>query len=302
MSVVSHPVAALRSAALTRVAVWQSHGRDTTAQLAASIGTGILTVACITEISLIEELRLHPETLVVIELGEEATSPAHGIVARVKRQFPTTLIVGYCWLTPKAAMEIVLAVQAGLDALVLRGFDDLGRVVRRLLAANMGVIRRVLHDLETFLSPALMEWAAIVLSRAPSCPNVSQLACLVGCSPRTLQRRAREQGLSGPGELIEAVRTLHAVYLLTMSALSVRDASREAGFSSSRALRDALTRYELPTSARLIGATAYASWRDAIVQSLPTAATGISRPKVIAERSDSEAPVGIPADQHRAVS
>lgn len=250
------------------VVAWLPAGLRHERVLTRALGDDAPIAFCRSEDALLDELARNVGRVVVVELGTASTPPAHAVIEAVKRRHPHVRTVGFCWLGPATSAEIVACTRAGLDMLALRGYDDLRRVVLRQLADEAGDEMAVLHDLSEMLSPELCDWARIVLARASDGPNVRLLARTLGCSPRTLQRVARERCSVGPGDLIESVRVLHAARLLACRHLGLDDVVRATGYASAVMLRRAMRRNHVAPPLGLRGAAAYATARDVIARRL----------------------------------
>jgi transcriptional regulator GlxA family with amidase domain len=250
------------------VVAWLPAGVRHERVLTRALGDDAPIAFCRSEEALFDELARGVGRVVVVELGTGSTPPAHAVIDGVKRRFPHVRTVGFCWLGPATSAEIVACTRAGLDMLALRGYDDLRRVVFRELADEAGDEMAVLHDLSDMLAPELCDWARIVLARASDGPTVQLLARTLGCSPRTLQRVARERYGVGPGDLIESVRVLHAARLLACRHLAVDEVVRATGYASAVMLRRAMRRNQVAPPLGLRGAAAYATARDLIARRL----------------------------------
>lgn len=250
------------------VVAWVPTGAHRERMLARALGDRMPVAFCRTEPALLAELARGAARVLVVELGTGAAPPPAAILAAVKRRFPDLHTVGYGWLGAATSAEVVAYTRAGLDAVALRGFDDVGQLVLRAIAEDGGVEAAVLHDLSSALAPELLDWARVVLERAREGPNVDLLARALACAPRTLQRVARQHSGRGPSELIESVRVLHAARLLASGQLSVDQVVGLTGYPSASALRRAMRRNQVAPPLGLRGAAAYAAARDSIVRRL----------------------------------
>jgi AraC-like DNA-binding protein len=219
---------------------------------------------CRTEPSLADEIAKGGDTVVLVELVDGGVPPVSSVVQGVKRHFPAVPVLGYCWLGPAVSAEIVLCARAGLDALALRGYDDLTMMVRRALAHERGDDAIVLLELESMLPAALLPWARAVLERAREGPNVGMIARAIGCGPRTMERAAQALGAAPPARLISCVRLLYAARLLAFRRLGVDDAAAHAGYPSGIALRRAFRREHLAAPVELRTTARYALVRESV--------------------------------------
>jgi AraC-like DNA-binding protein len=247
-----------------RIVAWSAGDAGHERYLSRTLGRVAHLVFCRTEPALADEIAKGGNAIVLVELAEGAVPPVASVIQGVKRRAPAVPVLGYCWLGPAVSAEIVASARAGLDELVLRGYDDLVRVVRRALARERGDDAIVLLELESMLPPEMLSWARVVLERAREGPNVGVVARALGCGPRTLERAAQEQGVASPAKLIACVRLLFAARLLTYRRLGVDEAAARSGYPSGVALRRAFRHEGLPAPTDLRTPSRYALVREAL--------------------------------------
>jgi AraC-like DNA-binding protein len=158
---------------------------------------------------------------------------------------PRTVILAYCWVSTKVAPLLVAAGHAGIDGVLLRGYDDPREAIRLRLAQDSvdafsrGVIARMaLPD-----GPAWSVLARCVRRAARTVLTVEQLADECGVHRKTLGNWLRAAGLPAPEQLIGWSRLLMAAALLEMPNRSIVAAAAQVGFSSEAAFRAMLARY-----------------------------------------------------------
>jgi AraC-like DNA-binding protein len=165
------------------------------------------------------------------------------------RQFrlrsPRTMVLAYCWVSTRAAPLLVAAGHAGIDGVLLRGYDDLREHIRRRLAQDSidafsrGVIERMaLPD-----GPAWIVFAHCVRRAARTVLTVEQLAEECGVHRKTLGNWLRAARLPAPEQLIGWSRLLVATALLETPSRSIAAVATQVGFSSETAFRSMLARY-----------------------------------------------------------
>ena len=247
-----------------RIVAWSAGTRGHERFITRTLARVARIVFCHTEPALTDELMNGGSAVVIVELGGASIPAASSVVHDVKRRFPAVPVLGYCWLGPEASAEIVASARAGLDALALRGYDDLAMIVRRALARERGDDAVVLLELESMMPAPLLPWACIVLERVREGPNVSAVARALGCGPRTLERTAQGLGIAPPARLIGCVRLLYAARLLAFRRLGVDEAAGRAGYPSAVALRRAFRREQLAPPAELRTTARYAVVREAV--------------------------------------
>jgi AraC-like DNA-binding protein len=221
---------------------------------------------CRTEYELWDELARVDAKVLLLELGQGGRPSAAGLIAAVRHRYPAMRIVGYAWLTQAIAAEIVACAKCGLDALALRGFCDLGAVVRRVLAESQGAEEVALADIMDWLTPTLIAAARALLQRLDDVPSLSQLARLIGVSQRSLQREAARGKCCSPGGLMCAIRVLVAVRLSAVERLPIERVVKRTGYPSARALGNAMKRCGLASPRRLHGTAGYAAARDIVLR------------------------------------
>lgn len=129
-------------------------------------------------------------------------------------------------------------VRAGVDDIItLDVDDDVSRISQILLRyCNRRATSNSLAPLRALLSAEAWATLTEVFEQAESPIDVSALAQLQSCTPRTVRRRFRLVGLPPPHELIAWCRMIHAFGLID-AGRSVEAAARILGFSSGAALR-----------------------------------------------------------------
>jgi AraC-like DNA-binding protein len=265
-----------------RIVAWSAGEREHERFIARTLAHVARIVFCRSEPALFDELAKGSGAVVLVELGETTMPAAPAVVHDVKRRFPSVLVVGHCWLGPAASAEIVASSRAGLDALALRGYDDLAMTMRRALARERGDDAVVLLELESMVPAPLLRWAGIVLDRVGEGPSVHTVARALGCGPRTLERMTQSLGVASPARLIGWMRLLYAARLLAVRRLDVDEVASRAGYPSSGALRRAFRRERLAPPGELRSAARYATVREALRRQMraldrPAAATVATR-------------------------
>ncbi|HTD50094.1 MAG TPA: helix-turn-helix domain-containing protein [Acidimicrobiia bacterium] len=158
---------------------------------------------------------------------------------------PRTVILAYCAVSTKVAPLLVTAGHAGIDGVLLRGYDDPRDAIRLRLAQDSvdvftrGVIARMaLPD-----GPAWSVLAHCVRRAARTVLTVEQLADECGVNRKTLGNWLRSAGLPAPEQLIGWSRLLVAAALLEAPDRSIVAVAAQVGFSSEAAFRGMLARY-----------------------------------------------------------
>lgn len=290
----------VRGEAGTRIVAWSAGDGAHERFICRTLARVARIVFCHTEPALADEVAKNGDAVVLVELVEGSVPAVSAVVEAVKRRFPAVPVLGYCWLGPAVSAEIVACARAGLDALALRGYDDLVMMVRRALARERGDEAMVLLDLESMLPTAALDWARVVLERVREGPNVDALARALGRGPRAIERAARSHGVASPARLITCVRLLYASRLLVYRRLSVDDAATNAGYPSAVALRRAFRREGIAAPAELRTTSRYALVREAVRSRLSGMAE--SAPAALEAVETSSDAHALPATEARRVS
>ena len=154
-----------------------------------------------------EIYHLRPSVL-VIEIGGTALRNPTKLVRLVKGERPNTYVIGYCSFSARTGDDLLLAAQAGLDTIVFEGRTGARPTLRhQILEHADGSPTAGLSDgLKLALHPLAVLVAEHALAYAAAAPNVNDVACALGCTPRTLARRFAKAGLPAPDALITQLR------------------------------------------------------------------------------------------------
>ena len=266
------PAPAFGRAVDARIIAWSAGDRSHERFMARTLSHVAPVVFCRTEPALADEVAKGGTAVVVVEIAEGAVPAIPSVVEGVKRRCPAVTVLGYCWLRPAVSAQIVACARAGLDALALRGYDDLVMLVRRSLARERGDDAIVLLELESMIPTTMLPWARVVLDRVREGPNVGAVSRALGCGPRTLERAAHDVGITTPARFIACVRELYAARLLAYRRLGVEEAAEHAGYPSAVALRRAFRHEGLAAPADVSTPARYAAVRESLRRRLYTSA------------------------------
>jgi AraC-like DNA-binding protein len=193
-----------------------------------------------------------------LDAGSVATTRLRSTFERVRALIPTSTIILYCQLAPEIARVLLLAGRLGADRVVLRGYDDLNRVVAEALheRRHADAVEQIVKRLD-LASDAAADLVAQAIRRAFDGPvSVEQLAGELGVDRRTLYNRLRAAGLPSAAALISWSRLFAAGWLLDDQMQTVGSIGRSLRFTSASELRGMLSRYvhAKPTDLRRHGA------------------------------------------------
>jgi AraC-like DNA-binding protein len=157
-------------------------------------------------------------------------------------------LIAYAPVTPSAMRQCLLATQAGVHDVAIRGYDDLRLFVRRSLESHYArpMAAEIVDQVSGACGPLDEEAAQVVrccVQEARARLTVDGLASALGLSRRTVAKRLHAAGLPAPESLIMWGRLLVAAWLLRNPRCSVARTALELGFPSAQALRGLAGRY-----------------------------------------------------------
>jgi len=181
-----------------------------------------------------------------------------GFVRRVRSKCPSVAIILYCAPEPALFDEIVAFSRVGIDALVLRGADDLPATLHRVItnAARQALGRYALSLLEPRLSPQVASIVSLCLMRADEHVSVDEIAHELGVTRKTLATWTAASRSPSPAMLIGWSRLLAAARLLEDPGRSIESIAHTLRFNSASALNNLMRRYvdQTPGEVRRNGA------------------------------------------------
>jgi AraC-like DNA-binding protein len=212
--------------------------------------------------ALIDTIRERPEIAAILtDLWDAHGLPVAPALKAARRAFPTIPIIVCCRLTPDAATEILAVARAGINALALRGFDDVNAKLASLLAhaRNDCDALYVLSAIRPFLRENEIPIAEYCVAHARHRMSVSEVAAALSLSRRTLSYRLATGCLLSAHSLIVWCRLLVAARLLQDSARTVESVALSLQFGSAAALRNMLRRQAglSPAKLRVHGGQAF---------------------------------------------
>jgi AraC-like DNA-binding protein len=215
---------------------------------------------------------------VLLELRDERGSELAPLIGRIRQRAPASPIVIYCWLGPSVAGDILELARAGVNGLVLRGYDDVGVVLQHALerAEDDGVARNVVKAVE----PLVRRRGRIILEycvrHARDGLTVRRVAGVHGVHRNTLVVQLARAGLPPPRQVIAWSRLLVAAHLMEDPSRAVDGIALELDLASGSALRNMLRRYAglRPSDVRARGGLACVldAFKDTLIQIKRTSA------------------------------
>lgn len=170
---------------------------------------------------------------------------AIAFVTALHARYATLPIVGYVDFTPQQAREILWAAHAGVQEIILREFDDLEFVTRRVLGlGRIGEIRaRTFAAISELVPDNLREFFTACLSHAHEGLTMDGAAAAVRASKKTIAVRLRRRSLPPPYRIIGWGRVLAASRWLEEASRPIEQVARELHFAGGTGLRNFLRRY-----------------------------------------------------------
>lgn len=181
----------------------------------------------------------------VVEPWDAARQDVAPTVMLVRREFPSLPIVAWCPLSAEAMHEVLLLTKAGVDDVLVREYDDVGELLRGVLASARG--RRTASEVLPIVAPLVpadvLPIVASALEQAGRATSVEEIARTLGVHRKTLVNRMSVAGLPPPSAVIAWCRLLLAARLLEDPGRSVEHVAVALEFGSGTALRNMLRRY-----------------------------------------------------------
>jgi AraC-like DNA-binding protein len=188
--------------------------------------------------TLAQAVRMLPVDVAIVD-PRIGTSIEAAPVRELVGRYPTLPIVVYTLLTPDTLRATVELARAGIEHVVLRGFDDEPRrlrdLVERLPARRLSTI--VLGALEERLTeaPPLLRAAMTRLFEAPHAfRHVDDLARAAGMTRRTLDRWLGRAGLASARMIMVSARLARAVHYMRDPGYPLDDITRKLGYENPR--------------------------------------------------------------------
>lgn len=125
-------------------------------------------------------------------------------VQRVRRKFPSVAIVLYSVPAPSLFHEIVDFSRAGIDEVVLRGADDMRRILARTvaMAAEAALVHQAMAVLEPLLTPNVQRLVRACLAQSDGHIGVASLARALRVTRKTLANWCRDASTPSPEAMV----------------------------------------------------------------------------------------------------
>lgn len=217
-----------------------SHAR---AQLVSAVKTGRVQF-CDDSAELVAAARINAPQCIILEFGDRSDEPVTPLLRRIRRASPQALVIGLCRLSPHTAAEIVKAVKAGLDELVIEGYDDLCTKVDRAVGdtPKLRTVESALGCLRRDASPLVTDALRYFILNSDHAANINEISSAFGIPTRTLLRRFSAAGMPTPRDVAAWARVLVATALLE-DRHTVGAVAAAVGCRSPRGLRKLIARH-----------------------------------------------------------
>lgn len=226
---------------------------DARGRIIASIGRRAKVRLAATPAELTTLVAHQPPSAVICEFGDRTAPAVARVVSDLRARRPGLPMIGYCWAEGQASRHIMVAARAGVSALALRGVDDVGAMLERVLEEAEGdtVARIVMQALRGQTPGFVADVLDYCIRHAREVPAVVDVAKALHVPRRTLAFRLLRAGAPPAGALICWSRLFVAAELFVDEGRSVDHVALALEFASGSALRGMLQRYARVTPRQL---------------------------------------------------
>jgi AraC-like DNA-binding protein len=187
-----------------------------------------------------------PVAAALLELSDADGTPTAPTIRQLREAFPRTPVLALAPAGRAAAgHELVAAVRAGADGIILEGVEDAGLALLDALdhAGDECVARVVLDELGPLLTKDARPILEFCLTQARRPLTVDAVAEALGMCRRTLGRRLRRAGMPPPLAVIGWCRLLVAARVMEESGRTLEQIALGLQFPGAASLRNMLARY-----------------------------------------------------------
>ncbi|MEJ7810793.1 MAG: helix-turn-helix domain-containing protein [Gemmatimonadaceae bacterium] len=260
--------------------------REGRSRILEAVPGGLTVVFCDDPQSLSKTVDAEHAGVVLAELRDRRGASTLPAIRALRHGFPSVPVVAYCCHDPEETRDLLKAGAAGVSAIALRGRDDLGRVLARMLArAGAADARRwVARAVKRTLPPDVYAVLERCLGDDQRTLKAETLAASLGTSRRTLAHRLKRAGLPPLSDLLAWSRLLVTARLLADPHRTITTVAEEVGFASPAAFRSTLRRHSGLHPAELHARDSLLRVLRALHETIPPAA----RPVVTAPHADAQ--------------
>lgn len=165
-------------------------------------------------------------------------------VRRIREVRPQLPVVVYLGVAANQSSTIPAITHAGIDELVVPGYNDDRVHLREALTAarRSCAVRWVLGKLATVVPARLLRFAESAIADPQRVQSVPLLAERAGVDRKTLYNWCRMSRFFKPGDLLTLCRLALAAYYLGTTRCSIDLIARDLGYPSDTALRNTIKR------------------------------------------------------------
>jgi AraC-like DNA-binding protein len=165
-------------------------------------------------------------------------------------------------VSPRSVHELVPLVKAGIERVVIAGVDDDPARLRSCAPADPVEVAasEAVRQARAVAAEDVFPLVRFVLEHPRSDASASEIASVLGCSRRTLSKRAAKIGLRGVRAVRIRGRLLIAITLMVQSRHSAEEAALSSGLSSASQFGSALRRHTGSATRDVIARPEVAHW------------------------------------------
>lgn len=192
--------------------------------------------------SVVAEGRASAALLELHDADGASTTPT---IRQLRASFPRLPVLAMAPLGGVAGHELVAAVRAGANGLILQGVEDAGVALRDAIdrAEDECTARVVMEAVGTVLPDAARAVVEYAITQARRPLDVEELAAALGMTRRTLARRLERSGMPSPLAVIGWCRLLAAARAMEDPGRTLEQVALQLDFPGAAALRNMLARY-----------------------------------------------------------
>jgi AraC-like DNA-binding protein len=181
----------------------------------------------------------------LLELRDADGTPTPPTIRQLRTSFPRMPVIAMAPAATAVGHELVAAVQAGANGLILQGIEDAGVALLDAIdhADDECTARLVLAELGLALPEPARPVLEYVLAQARRPLSVDEVADALGMTRRTLARRLARTGVPTPLALINWCRLLVAARAMEDRGRTLEQVALQLDFPGAAALRNMLARY-----------------------------------------------------------
>lgn len=186
-----------------------------------------------------------PVAATLLELRDADGTPTAPTIRHLRTDYPRTPVLA---LAPREAVtghELLAAVQAGANGIILEDVEDAGVALLDALdhAGDECVARLVTAELGPLLTDEARPVLEFCLTQARYPLTVDEVAAALGMCRRTLGRRLARAGLPSPLGIIGWCRLLVAARAMEEGGRTLEQVALRLQFAGAASLRNMLARY-----------------------------------------------------------